>query len=141
MINIKQCIGDILTDGLVDDVGAYWIAAVVRRNGASDPTAVRSAAIAVIRRVLESGLMRIGDINVLSVPQQGSVLRPVAFRQWTESPAEAVARVEREWDGAVAPLGWYPEPGALCWLVNTESGDAMARRLLAGDIAAIDELP
>lgn len=68
-------------------------------------------ALALIRTLLEQGMMVAGDLS-----EEG-------FREWGLSPDAAFARIEREWRA----LGRSPALHEIGWLSNTEHGDAFAR--------------
>ena len=85
-----------------------WIARDI--GGADSDDEVRSASLGLIERALRDELMRIGDVT------------DGGFFPWKASPDQALRRVEASW----LELGRSPDLGEVCWLENTEKGDALA---------------
>lgn len=103
---------ELLARGEDDWVMAAEVAWIAKSLGdAESEDDVRRLGTRLVRDVLEDGLMRIGTVT------------DGGFLEWDETPAEAAARVEREW----AALGRSPEMGELFWLMNTPQGGRRAR--------------
>ncbi|MFN7148152.1 MAG: hypothetical protein ACK4V6_01595 [Microthrixaceae bacterium] len=88
-----------------------WIAHAI--GGATSDDGIRSVSLGLIERALRDELMRIGDVT------------DGGFLPWEASPDQALRRVEASWRG----LGRLPDLGEVCWLENTEEGDAFATSL------------
>lgn len=73
-----------------------------------------SAGLEVIGRAFDAGLMIPGD-----------VLAPSGFVPWPVDHKTALERIGREW----RQLGRDLEMGDVCWLANTEAGNAYADEL------------
>jgi hypothetical protein len=113
---------DLLVGGLDDWADLGWVIQSARLTGATDSAALRALALALIRAVLEEGLMVAGDIV-------GGDFQP-----WSTSSEASVSRIEGEWAARWGDA--IPTPGSIAWLANTERGDALARNVLrreAGD--------
>ncbi len=108
MRELSACAKEILDRGLDDWIQAAEIASVVMRHA----TDVRTVAIATIRELVDDGLVTVGDLT-------GD-----GFVPWNLPARECLARIEREW-----PTRRSPDLGEVCWLSNTEAGDAFARLL------------
>ena len=76
---------------------------VVRLSSPKDDRELRTAAVELLRAVLQRKLMEIGD------------LRKTGFVPWQLPTEDAIARVEREW----AALDRQPHIGELLWLRTT----------------------
>jgi len=142
IMNIQDCINELLIEGTQDDIGAYWVAATAARHGANTPKDIKDISLQIIRHVLSDGLMAIGDIEGVGYdPSLPTRYVRVVFQPWNLPVHEAMERVDREWAPAIkSPPFTYPEPGAVCWLVNTEKGNRVARRLIeAQDQRACDD--
>lgn len=108
---------DVLVGGLDDWADCGWIMQSVRLTGETDPVALREATLALMDRVMRTGLMVPGDI------------RDGVHITWDGNPDEWVSRISREW---ITEWGTnVPTPGAVTWLCNTAAGDEIARAVLA----------
>jgi len=117
-MRLESCVRDLLKRGVGDWIQAAEVASVAKSiGGASTDTEIRALAVALVRKVLEDGLMAIGD------------LRRDGFQSWNVPVREAVSRVDRDWTA----LGRSPNIGDLFWLSNTEEGDRRAQQLSAGE--------
>lgn len=116
MNTLQGCINAVLIEGTGDWV---YLAGVVRTveliNGGS-ATEVRQWTLQIIRSLMESGLIEVGDLT-----KDG-------FRKWLTPIGDSVSRVEREWN----TLGRPPSLGEICWLQNTAKGNALGKELLKG---------
>ncbi len=113
-MNAPACVDEILVRGLDDWIQAAEVSSVVRElePGLSDAE-VRVAALVVVRRLLEEGLMLAGDLN-----HQG-------FTAWSISAVDSLGRIERAWpEHRVGP-----ELGEVCCFDLTSLGEQTARRL------------
>lgn len=108
--------GQILLRGIDDWVSLAEARFVVHlANGTDvpyldrDPVALRDATLEAMSILLDHGLARLGDLGD-------------EFEPWDLAPADAMARVRREW--------WDPEkdlvPGNICWIENTTAGTELA---------------
>ncbi|WP_133826982.1 hypothetical protein [Actinomycetospora succinea] len=98
-----------------------------------EPVGLREASLRAIAHLVDNGLMELGDLEALpstdsrSDDEQRRRPPPVRFRPWPLDNQKALERVRREW--------WDPEreldPGNICWLQNTPSGDQVAERIEA----------
>jgi len=84
-------------------------------GGAQSADEIRDLSLKLVREVVQQGLMEIGDL-----PDQS---RRLAL--WPLTPQECLDRVEREWNA----LGRNPSLGEICWLQNTDKGNALGEKL------------
>lgn len=108
---------DVLVGGLDDWADAGWVYSSTRLAGVVDAESRRILTIGLIAELIVEGLMIPGDVD-----EQG-------HHPWMLSRGEAIERIAREWLSE-----WreeIPTPGAIVWLDNTETGDAIARSVLA----------
>lgn len=131
-MNIEDCVSELLIDGTQDDIGAYWVAATAAQHGATSLEDIKNVSLQIIRRLLLDGLMQIGSIEGVGFnPELPTQYERVVFLPWNLSIEAAMERVDREWTPAIkSPPFVYPEPGAVCWLVNTDKGNQVARHLI-----------
>jgi hypothetical protein len=102
--------------GCDDWVNVAEVTSVAKFTGqAQSVDEIRELSLKLIREVVQRGLMEIGDL-----PDQGRRLR-----LWPMSPQECLDRVEREWNA----LGRNPSLGEICWLQNTDKGNALGEEL------------
>lgn len=88
----------------------------MRQEGLDSGLEARIAVgLTVVKRLLDEKLICLGDVS-----------QDVGFRPWTVSGYEAIERIQREWNATGSKI----KPGDICWLANTELGDAMADRIL-----------
>lgn len=119
---------DLLIHGLDDDVMLSWalIELGIRKNPPTDPGPPSADDIAtafdIFERLVSAEFIRIGRIEY---KEPSTPLNSIAPVRHVEEPLDVVrARVEaacskaQEWEGS-------------CWIVNTETGDALARAALA----------
>lgn len=114
-MNLDACVRDLLIAGADDWVNipeVAWIAKSV--GGANTLDEIREASLQIIREVVSKGLMIAGDVLV-----------DAGFRRWELTPAESIARIEREWRA----FGRKPDMGDICWLANTDEGNKQAKLL------------
>jgi len=98
--------------GCDDWVNAAEVTSVAKFTGhAQSEDEIRSVSLKLIREVVQQGLMEIGDL-----PDEGRRLK-----LWPMTSQECLDRVEREWNA----LGRNPSLGEICWLQNTDKGDAL----------------
>lgn len=115
-MSLSEIISDILSRGLDDWIDLAEVATVVKNFGPKiSNNEVRDMSVAVVRELLQSGLMQVGD------------LARDGFHPWQLALGESVARIEDEW----VALGRRPAVGEICWLHNTEAGNAKARSSIA----------
>jgi hypothetical protein len=117
--SMQRCIDALLVAGKLDWVPmpeVAWIAKDV--GGAKADDDIRRLSLDLIRELVTSGLMEIGDLPTAKGARQLSI--------WTGTREEWLGRLEREW----LALGRNPELGDLGWLQNTLNGDEIANRLL-----------
>lgn len=111
-MTIQACIDDLLMRGCDDWVNAAEVTSVAKFTGhAQSEDEIRSVSLKLIREVVQQGLMEIGDL-----PDEGRRLK-----LWPMTSQECLDRVEREWNA----LGRNPSLGEICWLQNTDKGDAL----------------
>lgn len=122
---------EILIDGLSDDVSFSWalIHLGIRANPPVEdvPPSTESIAIAFesFERLVSAGLAKLGRVEYADRTQTTGSLAPVTH---VAEPIEIVReRVERACREASDQSDW----AFCCWLVNTGSGDAVARVALA----------
>lgn len=109
MSGSDEIVQRLLNEGLDDVVPLDRLIGSVRELYGSDPDVVRGAAIDLITRLVDGGLMIPGDLG-----HEG-------FEAWPGSAEEVVKRVVEQSER----LGWDPI-GAGCWWSNTEKGDELA---------------
>lgn len=121
---------DLLIDGLSDDVAFVWVLIHlgIRANPPPRPDWIPSdlelsAAFASLRRLVEAGLMCLGRIEYVDGGPPGR-LAPV--RHVAEEFDVVVGRVGAAVRDARDETDW----AFSCWAVNTDRGDAVARRTL-----------
>ena len=108
---------DVLVGGLDDWAYAAWVYGSTRLAGLTDSEQRRTYSLGLIAELLVEGLMVPGDVD------------DHGHHAWPCSAGEAVERIVREW-----LTDWpqeVPTPGAIVWRANTESGDEVAKRVLA----------
>src|SRR5687768_4026826 len=98
----SRMIDELLVQGADDWVMATDVAWLAKSVGGASDDDVADVAIAIMKEVLTSGLMQIGDVT------------DGGFFEWDISREEAVERVSREWRA----LGRSPDLGDVCWLAN-----------------------
>jgi hypothetical protein len=105
----------LLFQGIDDWVHLLQVASLAtwRFQGGLDAR-TRQFTVATMYELFESGLMNAGDIET-----------GLGFVPWELAASDAAARIEAEWD----LLAKCEEPGDVCWLANTASGDLVANRL------------
>jgi hypothetical protein len=115
-MTIQQCIDELLMSGCDDWVNVAEVTSVAKfTGGAQSADEIRDLSLRLIREVVQQGLMEIGDL-----PDQS---RRLAL--WPMTPQECLDRVEREWNA----LGRNPSLGEICWLQNTDKGNALGEEL------------
>jgi len=116
MTALDAVLDEVLIIGLDDWVDAVSVTSLVKEvMGVEDQDARREPAIEVIRMAVEGGLMRLGDYY----DHEG-------FVPWDLDNDAALERVRRAWEALDHPVNLYE----VCWLDNTEAGDARARAAL-----------
>lgn len=111
---VSKVVVEVLEEGLDDWVQVWQIASlVVEVAGVFEPIAVRRLGLQVIRYLLESHLMEVGDVN------------EVGFKRWEMPLDKSLAAIESDW-----PTDRIPTLGDMCWLSNTELGDSHAKIVL-----------
>ena len=112
----QQCIDDLLMRGCDDWINVAEVTSVAKFMGhARSEGEIQDLSLNLIREVVERCLMEIGDL-----PDQGRRLN-----LWPMTPEECLERVEREWKA----LGRNPSLGEICWLQNTDKGNALGEAL------------
>jgi len=80
-------VDDLVMRGYDDWIQAADVASVAMEvGGAESAEAIRWLSLQIIRRVVERGLMELGDLDV------------VGFRKWDLPTRDGLNRVEREWN-------------------------------------------
>jgi hypothetical protein len=106
---------DALISGLDDWVGLWELVhAAERLLTPVGEDKIREAVLSAIERLLADELVQVGDLSA------GRVFKP-----WVLSNDLALARIDAEW----LRLERLPDIGDVCWLNNTEAGNAKARGL------------
>ena len=110
---VGAIVEEVLLHGLDDWVQAADIVGLIVEAGVP----CRSDGIwplyrSVISVVLSEGLMDIGDVS-----EDG-------FKSWKLDSDAALSKLDTEW----ARLDGLPDLGEVCWLSNTEAGDAQANQ-------------
>ena len=101
-------------EGAEDWVMATDVAWVAKSTGgAAGEDLIRTLSVRLIRRVLEDGMMEIGDVT------------DGGFFEWNLPIDEAAELVDRKW----RELGRSPNLGDVCWLENTQKGNRRAEAL------------
>lgn len=114
MRDLQSMIEELVTRGSDDWVDAAEVAWVAKSiGGVRDDESMRVLSIALIRRVLEDGLMEIGEVG------------DGGFFEWGLPVDEAVDRADRAW----RDLDRAPNLGDVCWLANTEEGTLLAEQV------------
>ena len=108
-------IEDLLSSGVLDWVSVAEVDGIAARSELPDPNQRRHLAIGLVAEVLLKGLMVAG-----STP-------PGGFVPWDITPAEQLERIACEWLAKADTDLWI---GEICWLRNTELGNAIGRRVL-----------
>ncbi len=109
-------IEDLVSSGVLDWVSAGEVYGVAASSGVEDPNERRHLAIGLIADVLLRGFMVAGDTP------------PGGFVPWASPPTEQLSRIASEWLAKPDAELWI---GEICWLRNTELGDALGRMVLA----------
>jgi hypothetical protein len=113
----RSLVEDLVARGVDDWVYAAEILDIASRCELDALDDRRAVAIGLVAEVLIGGLMEAGTVS-----KDG-------FTAWACSPADAVARVAREWLSRAHPLVM---PGEIVWLNTTprgrELGEAVLRR-------------
>ena len=106
----------ILKTGEDDWVPLIVVVGLVRQQmpDAQEGSVIEST-LRIIGELVNAGLMTIGD---LSGPKGG-------FKSWRLSPTEALHRIRGEWLALNRPISL----GDVCWLANTDEGNAKAALL------------
>jgi hypothetical protein len=115
MNTIEQCVKELLIAGSDDWVYLAEALRIIESVNAEAALDVKQLTLEVLGEVVQRGLMEVGDL-----PGQGCRLK-----LWPLTPQECLARIEREWDA----LGRSPSLGEICWLQNTDKGDALGEQL------------
>lgn len=111
MTSNEALLDAVLLAGLDDWIQAAEVASLAMEvGGTSTGSDIRRLSVAVIRAAALGGLMRVGDLT-----EDG-------FVPWRHEPEAAVCAVEEAW----LDLGRGPDLGEICWLDNTDAGDARA---------------
>ena len=114
MMDLRPMIEELVTGGADDWVMAAEIAWVAKSvGGAGDDESIRELSMRLIRRVIEEGLMEIGEVC------------DGGFFEWGLPIGEAVERADRAW----RDLDRAPNLGDVCWLENTEKGALLAEQV------------
>lgn len=112
MTNIDACVTEMLKRGLDDWIQAAEVASVAKSVQKQTTSAdIRRVALEVIAEVLQSDLMKAGDVT-----EEG-------FSEWNMTSDEALERITKAWNA----VDGLPELGEICWLSNTSRGDERAR--------------
>lgn len=107
MTTLEQVREDVLAECADDYVGLWSILWQIRyRTGEAEAIVRRRQTLELVRSLLESGRVQAG----FPTPDGA------AFRPWTLSPAEAVARIAAEWDA----LDREPNIGEIVWFTTPE---------------------
>ena len=113
--SLQLCIDNLLMRGTDDWIDASEVAGIAFEvGGAKSTDDVRLLALAVIRHVVQEGLVEVGDVTT------------DGFRRWSTSTNECIERVEREWNA----LGRNPRLSEIAWFQNTAAGDLRGQKPL-----------
>ena len=108
---------DVLILGLDDWINLPEVAGIVRSHlSSSDPTQLFPVSIALLRQLLSSGLVEVGDLT-----GEGG-----RFRPWDLDIDATIMEIERRWTKYGGPLD-IDTGEFVCWLSNTQEGDRKAR--------------
>jgi hypothetical protein len=119
-MNHQACINEILMAGADDWVPLAEVVGIVQEDGGvTAEEAIQDFSLKLIRKVVEQGLMEIGDVTE----------KDRGFRKWNLSIEESLQRVEREWCSLVKS----PNFGYGCWLQSTAKGHEVGNRLLENE--------
>jgi hypothetical protein len=116
----QDCVEKLLMRGsFYGIVGSSRIAWFAQRIGGAAPgDEVQKWSIELISKVIQEGLMEIGDMNVNAENR--------VFEKWDLPPYLAVEKADAEWD---TPRGCAAISNAF-WLRNTSKGEQIGQRLL-----------
>ena len=112
---------DLLSYGLEDILGLWWIIGVVAQRIGTDPhdqQRLITPTLDAIHDLIAAGYAVAGDV---AKNDQGVLY----IQPWGMSPSEVVDRIERKWRELTEP----PNLGDVVWLELTEKGKAEARNL------------
>ena len=107
-----------------EETSAWWHGA-----GSPSPGDVKAEVIRVCTFLLESGLMRLGDLS-------DSFQDPDDLIDWTGAPEDIAGRLDREWDSLDSP-----DRFSRCWLKSTAKGVNAGRELQAERRTALPDDP
>ena len=124
----EEMIDELLVDGSDDWLMLTNVASRVQQNARRHDIELATSdritvGIEVLQRVIQSGLMRPGDI----APETH------AFVPWDLSDSEAIERIDEGWRLA----GDHLQMGDVCWLDNTAEGLRHAERVHAAVCARL----
>lgn len=116
-MTMQRCVDELLMRGCGDWIDAAEVTSVAKFTGQTEAAdSIRDLSLQLIREVVYQGLMEVGDL-----PKDGRRLE-----LWPLSPEKILERVEREWNA----LGRNPTISEICWLQNTDKGNAKGEDLL-----------
>lgn len=110
MSELDELVDEILAEGLDDWVMLISIVRSAESRRSLDQEAARKLAMDLVAELVEGGWMVPGD------------LEGTGFRPWELAPADAVARIAREWDEADGDAMHH----VIAWFDNTEKGNSRA---------------
>ena len=107
---LRELKKDLLEHCKLDYVGLWVVSSTVREGLLlEDDNEVQENSLAIIRGLLEDGLVVVGDMD-----WELEKLVP-----WPSEPKETLARIREEWD----QIGRDPDHLEICWLTTTQKGD------------------
>lgn len=116
MKSLENVLDELVVWGFDDWAMAVDVAFLVKEMlGVEDQDARREPALEVIRMAVEGGWMRLGDVG------------ETGFTPWDLAADAALERVHSSWETLGRPVNLYE----VCWLENTEQGNARAWSVLA----------
>ena len=115
----KAITDELLSNGLDDMLGLWWIVGVVARYTEVDPNddqGIMAPTLDAIRELLASNYAIAGDV---ATNDEGVLY----IQSWRTNVADTVNRIRRDWEALDAP----PNLGDVVWLELTEAGRERAR--------------
>ena len=119
MENLTEVKRDLLAECQEDYVGLWSIVARIRRVGIIDDSAVREAALDVLRPLLSEERIAAGQF-VARCDQAAHPRDEYRFEIWKKSPEEVILNIETEW----AKLGRDPALGEIVWFTSRKQADS-----------------
>jgi hypothetical protein len=118
---IERLESEILARGQSDYTGLWELPAVLRHiEPDMSPMEIKKSILKSVRSLASKELVEIGELARISIDEP-----LVEFVRWPVSVAQAMERIETEWDSLAGEL----DIGAIGWLSNTPAGDFVAQGL------------